>query len=250
MNDAPTRDYLGVQQSRLAWPLLLVVGVIAWIVTAQQAAEMGVGPGTMGASFSAFIGAWAVMMTAMMLPAIGGSARQVGGSGPAMGFAAGFLVPWSAYGGLAFAVVSMNAHLVAEHPEIARWLGVGVIALAGAFQLSPWKQRALDHCRMHRDRSLRITGAFWAGLEDGATCIGCCWLLMAVLVPLGTMNLAGMGALAVLIFAEKVIPTPRTVVIAAGVVLLAFAAIAAAHPAILHGAVAPMEMGRMPTGGM
>ena len=48
-----------------------------------------------------------------------------------------------------------------------------------------------------RGRDLRV------GLHHGATCVGCCWGLMIVLVAVGVMNLAVMAALAVVIFAEK-----------------------------------------------
>ena len=44
------------------------------------------------------------------------------------------------------------------------------------------------------------------GLEHGAYCLGCCWLLFVILFPLGIMNLVVMGFLTALIFAEKTLP--------------------------------------------
>ncbi len=44
------------------------------------------------------------------------------------------------------------------------------------------------------------------GLEHGLYCLGCCWLLFALLLPLGLMNLAAMVVLTLLVFAEKVLP--------------------------------------------
>ena len=41
------------------------------------------------------------------------------------------------------------------------------------------------------------------GVAHGLFCLGCCWALMAVLVAVGTMNLAWMAALALLIMVEK-----------------------------------------------
>src|SRR5207302_973437 len=41
------------------------------------------------------------------------------------------------------------------------------------------------------------------GFHHGATCIGCCWGLMILLVAVGVMNVAVMVALAIVIFVEK-----------------------------------------------
>ena len=41
------------------------------------------------------------------------------------------------------------------------------------------------------------------GIRHGLFCLGCCWALMLVLVAVGTMNLAWMIALALLIALEK-----------------------------------------------
>src|SRR5438132_1048164 len=46
-------------------------------------------------------------------------------------------------------------------------------------------------------------GAFKAGLAHGASCLGCCWALMAILVVVGFMNLVWMAALAQVFLAEK-----------------------------------------------
>jgi predicted metal-binding membrane protein len=44
---------------------------------------------------------------------------------------------------------------------------------------------------------------FRVGAHHGGYCLGCCWALMMVLIPLGVMNIAAMAGLAVLIFLEK-----------------------------------------------
>ncbi|MBV8176233.1 MAG: DUF2182 domain-containing protein [Verrucomicrobia bacterium] len=43
----------------------------------------------------------------------------------------------------------------------------------------------------------------------GAYCLGCCWLLMAVLFAVGVMNLAWIAALSVFVLLEKIIPRAR-----------------------------------------
>lgn len=44
------------------------------------------------------------------------------------------------------------------------------------------------------------------GLSHGLYCLGCCWLLFAILFPLGMMNIALLAAVTLLIFAEKSLP--------------------------------------------
>ena len=44
------------------------------------------------------------------------------------------------------------------------------------------------------------------GLEHGIYCIGCCWLLMALLFVGGIMNLVWIAGLAVLVMVEKLVP--------------------------------------------
>ena len=45
------------------------------------------------------------------------------------------------------------------------------------------------------------------GLQHGRYCLGCCWVLMALLFVLGVMNLVWIAALAAFVLAEKVAPT-------------------------------------------
>ena len=44
------------------------------------------------------------------------------------------------------------------------------------------------------------------GLKHGAYCLGCCWLLMALLFVVGVMNLAWLAVLTGFIVLEKVAP--------------------------------------------
>ena len=235
-----------------AWGALALLAAGCWVVTIHEAHAMGSGPGTMGMAFPLFIAVWLAMMAAMMLPAIGPAATGRSATLPrAMAFGAGFLVPWAAYGAAAFAALSAVARLVDASPTAARWLGVGILAVAGVYQLSPWKVGAVAHCRMpqHGDDVGGIADGFVAGISDGAVCVGCCWALMMVLIAVGAMNVVAMAGLSGVIFAEKIAPAPRLVARLAGVVLLSLAIVAAFHPAFLHG-VTPMQAGRMSMGGM
>jgi predicted metal-binding membrane protein len=44
------------------------------------------------------------------------------------------------------------------------------------------------------------------GVSHGLYCLGCCWLLFAILFPLGMMNIALLAVVTLLIFAEKSLP--------------------------------------------
>jgi predicted metal-binding membrane protein len=261
--ELPGARLRSLRRSAPLWAVLAAVGAAAWVVTVGQARDMGDGPGTMGMAVPSFMWMWVAMMAAMMLPAVGliaaeesvGFARvRVGDVGRVPGvlaFGTGFLVPWAGYGLLALAALIGTGHLVDSAPGFARWLGVGIFAVAGLYQLSPWKRWALEHCRMPMVRTQvpGLAGDLVSGLRDGALCVGCCWALMTVLFAVGVMNLAAMAGLAAVIFAEKVLPRPRLVAAIAGVALLGLAVAAAVHPSLLSGLTPAMTSG-MSSGGM
>jgi predicted metal-binding membrane protein len=235
-----------LRQSVPLWSLLALVGGLAWVVTVGRARGMGAGPGTMDMAFPVFVGMWAVMMAAMMLPAVGRVAageailaerpRTAGRVPGVLAFGAGFLLPWAAYGVLAFLALLGTPRLVEASPDAAKWLGVGVFAVAGIYQFTPWKLRALEHCRMlHSTRGTAVTGDLVAGARDGTICVGCCWALMTILIAVGVMNIPAMVGLAVVIFAEKILPRPRVIAGIAGVAFLVLAVVAAFQPSILSG---------------
>jgi predicted metal-binding membrane protein len=100
-----------------------------------------------------------------------------------------------------------------------------ILIMAGVYQFTPIKRVCLRHCRspfafvaMHwRDGRL---GAVQMGVVHGIFCLGCCWALFAVLVAAGTMSLAWMLALTLVVFAEKVLPMARLISPAIGIALV------------------------------
>ena len=71
-------------------------------------------------------------------------------------------------------------------------------------------------------------GAFVMGLRHGAYCLGCCWVLMALLFVAGVMNLFWVAVIALLVMAEKVLPKGEVLgklagagLVAAGIVHIA-----------------------------
>ena len=58
------------------------------------------------------------------------------------------------------------------------------------------------------------------GLQHGKYCLGCCWILMALLFILGVMNLVWIAALAAFVLLEKIIPGGAKVSKLTGVLLV------------------------------
>ena len=106
-------------------------------------------------------------------------------------------------------------------------LGSVLLAVAGVYQWTPFKQACLRHCRTPLQFLLTYwqdgtAGAFLIGLRHGTYCLGCCWLLMAILFAVGVMNLAWIAALSVFVLLEKIIPRGLWVAKIAGLVLIGF----------------------------
>ncbi|OBF79549.1 hypothetical protein A5791_11245 [Mycobacterium sp. 852002-51163_SCH5372311] len=162
---------------------------------------------------TAFLVAWVAMLAAMMLPAILPVVRRYArtGAGNAVSvliFVAGYLALWSAAGIPAFLAWSGLNHSVAQtYPWAGRLAGAVAVA-AGLYQLTPLKTMFMRDCRMSMSprpsgQPDRPAAAFLAGGRYGTFCLGSCWMLMALLLAFGTMQLAPMVAFAVLIWLEK-----------------------------------------------
>jgi predicted metal-binding membrane protein len=260
----PAADVRSVQalprrQLVLPWIALAALAAVAWAITLMLARNMGDGPGTMGLTLLPFLGLWVVMMAAMMLPSVAPVAvlwtRLISGASVGLGrvvrmsaFLTGYLLAWAAVGAFAFAALVGTGRLVTASPTAAKWLGVGIFIAAGIYQLTPWKDWCLRRCRSPvgalmyyigfkgRSRDVRV------GLHHGATCAGCCWGLMILLIAVGVMNLAVMAALAVVIFAEKLWRYGRPFGQAVGVVLVVIGALTIWFPWLLPGLHAAMPM--------
>jgi predicted metal-binding membrane protein len=57
-------------------------------------------------------------------------------------------------------------------------------------------------------------------LLHGAYCVGCCWLLMALLFVGGVMNLAWIAALTLLVAGEKLLPGGTWIARLAGIAFI------------------------------
>jgi predicted metal-binding membrane protein len=100
-----------------------------------------------------------------------------------------------------------------------------LLAAAGTYQFTRLKTVCLRSCRSPLDFiAMRWGhGPFRLGVEHGAYCVGCCWALMAVLVGAAAMSITAAAFIAVIVFAEKVLPAGEWVARVAGFALLATA---------------------------
>jgi predicted metal-binding membrane protein len=57
-------------------------------------------------------------------------------------------------------------------------------------------------------------------MDHGLYCVGCCWMLMALLFVAGVMNLVWVAALAIAVLVEKVVPGGERIARAIGIVLV------------------------------
>jgi predicted metal-binding membrane protein len=179
---------------------------------------------------------WAVMMVAMMLPSAApmimtyariASDREGAPASRAWIFAAGYVVIWTAFSVAATAAQSALQHatIISNALSVAPIVGAVILIGAGIYQLTPLKLACLGHCQspvgffMTHWRSGAV-GAFRMGLSHGEFCVGCCWMLMALLFVAGVMNLAWVAALSALVLLEKLTPWPRTVARSTGAVLV------------------------------
>jgi predicted metal-binding membrane protein len=205
-----------IEDSPLPWPLLL----------------------------TAFVGAWLVMVGAMMLPTTVPmvrlftviSARTPHPWSARATFFAAYLTVWTG-----FALVALGGdtgvHTLVDHWS---WLHAreglvlaGALAVAGLVQFSPLKERCLTLCRdpkafLYQHYRRGLGGAWTVGIRHGLSCLGCCWGLMLVMFATGVGSLAWMAGLTVVMVAEKTTRWGLRLVAPVGIaLLLAATAIAA-----------------------
>jgi predicted metal-binding membrane protein len=155
---------------------------------------------------------WALMMGAMMLPALvpAALASARGGGRAVAAFVVGYLGSWTAAGlavyGAVAAVGAVDGGALAWDRG-GRYFAAAAILAAAGYQLSAGKQRCLGRCRAPLPGGpAGPAGALRDGVRHGFSCIGCCAGLMAALFALGVMSLTWMAVIAALIVAERLLP--------------------------------------------
>jgi predicted metal-binding membrane protein len=233
--------------------LLLVLAVLAWWFTVDRMRGMDNGPGTDLGTLGWFIGIWLVMMAAMMFPSVAptvalySSMTKKRSPVAPLAFTSGYLLTWTAAGLLAFGLSAVGGRVVGDvlaWDRAGRWVAGGILAVAAAYELTPFKEVCLRHCRSPLGFLLGswrdgIPGALSMGAKHGAWCVGCCWALMASLFALGVMSIAWMAFVAALIAAEKALPWGRAVTYGTAAVLLTLGILLLAVPEAIPGLTIP-----------
>jgi predicted metal-binding membrane protein len=181
---------------------------------------------------------WAVMMVGMMTPSaapmllmyarVGRQAKNEGKPFAATGwFAAGYFTTWLGFSLAATLVqwgIERAALLDSQMASASSVLGGIVLIAAGIYQWTPLKNVCLVQCQTPLQFLMRyggfrsdLAGSLMLGLRHGAYCVGCCWVLMALLFVGGVMNALWIALLALLVLLEKVTPIGGWIARGAGI---------------------------------
>ena len=182
---------------------------------------------------------WSVMMIGMMIPSAAPvillfariQRRKLADQAPTVriaAFIAGYLLIWTLFSLIATILqwVLTEFRLLSPMMESTNQsLGAGVLLAAGIYQLTPFKLACLKQCQSPlgfltsrwKDGTL---GSLSMGIEHGLFCLGCCWLLMALLFVGGVMNLIWVAVIATFVLLEKVMPKGEIVGRVGGVLLI------------------------------
>jgi predicted metal-binding membrane protein len=192
----PTSRFAAMTSTR-ATTFIATLGVSAacWLVAAQLMRGMDMGTETTLGSLPFFLGVWASMMAAMMLPgalpAVLSFTRAKRHAIAAPIFAASYVGVWTLFGLGVYAVYQPHG----------AWVAGALTIAAGVYELTPLKRTCRRRCR----ETVR------SGFQFGAYCLGSSVGLMVVLVALGVMSLSWMAVIAALVVVQKLVP-PRALV--------------------------------------
>ena len=201
--------------------------------------------GEMDVSWPVIVAMWWVMMIAMMTPSAAPlvllharvlrhrADSDAASPVPSALLAGGYLFAW-----LFFSIAAAGVQAILQPASMISgmmlWsknaaLSATLLAAAGLYQLSPLKQACLRQCRGPAQFLTRFwrpgkTGAFLLGVRHGAYCVGCCWMLMALLFVGGVMNVVWIAGLAIFVLIEKLAPAGARVGKLTGYMLILWAA--------------------------
>ena len=212
--------------TRAALAATLALAALAWAVTVRQMHGMDMGVATPLRSFAFFVGLWAVMMAAMMLPglvpAVLRRARTTGAVRAVVPFVASYLVVWTLVGALIYA----------PYRPHGTWAAGLIVIAAGLYELTRVKQHCRRCCRA-RVRS---------GFEFGLYCVGSSIGLMVMLVALGVMSVPWMLVIALLVFAQKLLPVKAAIDVPLAIAIVALGILIIAAPGVVPGLMPAMGM--------
>ena len=228
---SPLDVFRGAQRTPVI-VLLVSLGIlatVAWVVTISTGATMTsammasmVASGNLS-MFAFFLLVWGVMMTAMMFPSAAtmiqayvrlSSSKDnrrpwlTANSAAFLGTYAGAWATTGLVAGGGYLLLGRYLTGFAASGSFSSEAVGAVLIAAGVYQATPLKDACLKGCRTPISFLLTrwrpgLKGAVDLGARHAAYCIGCCWMLFAVLFVVGVMAIAWMALLTALIFVEK-----------------------------------------------
>lgn len=162
----------------------------------------------------AFLLSWLLMTAAMMLPAnlptlIHSQSNGRGDYLSAARIVTGYFSPWFVFGILMFLGDNVLHEMTEPGAPLAAasaFIAPAIILAAGIYQLTPYKRRFTERCKLLKEHALQGRGAIKHGLWLGINCIGSCWSLMLLMFALGHHRLGWMVILSSIITAERLTP--------------------------------------------
>lgn len=197
---------------------LFAIAAAGWWWTGDRMAGMDDGPWTALGTLSWFLGAWVVMMAAMMLPSaipvvleFTRAAERRRRWPVATGvLAVTYLGVWLLFGVVCYAIYTALGMPWPTQPVV-----VGLaLALAGVYSLSPMKRasqaRCHELCALHGPLPFNLMrSAAVAGARYGLSCLGCSAALMVAMVLLGMSSLWWAVILGIVVLVYKLVPPLR-----------------------------------------
>ncbi len=191
---------------------------VTLLVTLERAGWMQHGAPTRGESVLlwafAFIAGWTLMMGAMTFPTSTpflNSVVRVGGNAAAGFAAAGLFAAWFVVGVLFCGVLWVaGGALSSLAPGGVERLAATTLIVAAAYQASPFARACQNFCaqpfailaRHWRGGGTWRVNAFRSGLSYGASCVGCCVPMIALMFLFGMSDvrwLFGLGVMMILV---------------------------------------------------
>ena len=205
--------------------MLATIGVAVgcWFVAVRQMRGMDLGVATGLGSFGFFIGAWATMMAAMMLPGAGPAVVREASEGVRAVplFLASYLTVWTLVGIVVYAVYRPHSTATAGAVTLA----------AGMYELTSVKRHFRQRCRERLD----------SGLRFGLCCVGSSIGLMATLVVVGVMNVTWMAAIAAIVIAQKLLPARPAIDRPVALAMIGFGLLILIAPSSVPGLTPPLS---------
>jgi len=187
---------------------------------------------------------WFVMMIAMMTPAVAPliliflmvNRQRKQQSRPYVNTAylmTGYFLVWAAFSFAATSLQWLLQQISLMNPEMKttnKILGSVILIAAGIFQFTPLKHTCLQNCRspfqfVQRHWREGKRGALRMGIQNGIYCLGCCWMLMALLFVAGIMNLMWIALIALFVLVEKISFRVKWIPYVAGLLLIVYGVI-------------------------